>query len=270
MKIGTFVGGVLGVAGAVIGGVWHFQERLIYFPGPDPGPPPDHWEIMNVDTEDGLSLSSWIRENPDAESSRVVVVFPGNAGNRAGRLAIGNAIAEAGHCVVLAEYRGYGGNRGRPTEAGLASDARAVVRAAKERCAAADGVVYYGESLGAAVAIALAAQDPPDALILGSPFTSLVDVGRVHYPWLPVELLLHDRYASLERIRRGELSGVPSLVVGGTGDRVVPVEESRAIAEELDAAVFEIDGADHNDASLRSGPTVARRITDFIAANAGR
>jgi len=265
MRIGTLIGGALGVAGAVIGGVWHFQDRLIYFPGSDPGPPVGRWENMTVDTDDGLSLSSWIREG----SGHVVVVFPGNAGNRAGRLPIGSALAEEGHCVVLTEYRGYGGNSGRPTEADLIADGCAVVRAAKERCPEAEDVVYYGESLGAAVAIAVAAEEPPAALILGSPFTSLTDVGRVHYPWLPVELLLHDRYPSLTRIRRGDLRGIPALVVAGTSDRVVPIDESRAVAEALGATMIEVEGADHNDARLRSGPAVMAEIREFIAVGAG-
>src|SRR2546422_599880 len=65
-------------------------------------------------------------------------------------------------------------------------------------------VVYFGESLGAAVAVALAVEHPPGALVLRSPFRSLAEVGRLHYPYLPVDLLLADRYPSADRIGRVE------------------------------------------------------------------
>ena len=125
-------------------------------------------------------------------------------------------------------------------------------------------IVYIGESLGAAVAIGAAVVEPPDALVLVSPFTSLVDVGRHHYPWLPVAALVRDRYPSLERIDRGDVDGIPALVIGGSADRTVPIEQSRAMAAALGARMHEIPGADHNDPSIRSAPPIVRVVVDFI------
>ena len=127
--------------------------------------------------------------------------------------------------MLLFDYRGYGGNSGRPSENGLAADARA----AQAWLAAqpdVERVVYFGESLGAAVAIGLAVERPPAALVLRSPFTSLADVGAVHYPWLPVRRLLLDRYPSIERI--GSLSA-PLMVIAGDRDDIVPESLSKRL-----------------------------------------
>ena len=247
-----------------IGGLWMLQDRLVYFPGPDPGPAPVPWEENGARTDDGLELSAWVRVDDGAVDRPLVIVFPGNAGNRAGRVALGNQLAKAGYGVILGEYRGYGGNPGTPSEDGLISDAVAITRLARDLGLGSAGVVYFGESLGAAVAIGAAAVEPPDALVLGSPFTSLVDVGRHHYPWLPVSALVRDRYASLERIESGEIDRLPSLVIGGSADGTVPIEQSRFIAGALGASMHEVPGVDHNDPAIRSAPAMVSVVSEFI------
>lgn len=245
------------------------QERLIYFPAGDPGPPPASWEALEVASTDGVDLTVWARFDDTATGRPVVIVFPGNAGNRAGRIPLGNALADAGYGVVLAEYRGYGGNPGSPSEAGITDDALATIEAIRKRLPSGSGLVYLGESLGAAVAIAAAEQTQPDALILGSPFTSLTDVGRYHYPWLPVAALLRDEYPSLSRINGGALDGIPALVIGGAGDRTVPIEQSREIAAALGASMYEVEDADHNDSAIRSAPSMVAVVSDFLDSSLG-
>ena len=105
-----------------------------------------------------------------------------------------------GLSVLLFDYRGFGDSDGSPTERGLHEDARAVRRYLAGRSdVRADRLVYFGESLGTAVAVRLAVEHPPAAMILRSPFTSLVDVGRLHYPILPVRWLLRDRFSPSTR-----------------------------------------------------------------------
>lgn len=241
------------------------QDRFIYFPTGDPGAPPNPWEELTVQTTDGIDLTAWIRFGNPSSDRPLVIVLPGNAGNRVGRVPLGNKLANAGLDVVLSEYRGYGGNRGSPSEEGLIADALATVAAARRAVASSGPVVYHGESLGAAVAIAAAGEERPDALILASPFTSLVDVGRHHYPWLPVSTLLRDRYESLKRIENGALDGVPTLVIAGSGDRTIPFEQSMTIADAADAETFEVSGADHNDPAIRSASPVVAAIVEFLA-----
>ncbi|MDP6582322.1 MAG: alpha/beta fold hydrolase, partial [Vicinamibacterales bacterium] len=185
--------------------VWTFQRSLIYFPFgdvPSPGEMglPDV-EAVTFPAEDGLTLAGWFVPSRVEPASGTVIVFNGNAGNRAGRAALASAMRDYGYRVLLFDYRGYGGNGGAPTEAGLGADARAARAYLLGRPDVdADQLVYFGESLGSAVAVALAAEHRPAALVLRSPFTSLVDVGRTHYPFLPVKLLLRDRFDTVDAI----------------------------------------------------------------------
>ena len=126
-------------------------------------------------------------------------------------------------------------------------------------------IVYFGESLGSGVAVRLAVEHPVAAVVLRSPFTSFVDVGRVHYGWLPVGLLLRDRYASIERIRQIHS---PLLVIAGSNDTIIPVAQSRRLfdaAREPKKLVI-IEGADHNDESVAAGTEVVAAVMSFLTA----
>ena len=158
------------------------------------------------------------------------------------------------------------GIRARRAKTGLSATHSRPWQRFDDRLPSNGGLVYFGESLGAAVAIATAEQTRPDALILGSPFTSMTDVGRFHYPWLPVAALLRDSYPSLERINGGALDGIPALVIGGTGDRTVPIEQSRQIGAALEASMYEVEHVDHNDSAIRSAPSMVGVVSDFVAA----
>jgi fermentation-respiration switch protein FrsA (DUF1100 family) len=250
--------------------VWSLQHRLVYFPGPQPPPAtavlPGTREVV-FPTEDGLRLQGWFvpARARTGRPGAAVLVLPGNAGNRAHRAPLASAMAEAGMPVLLLDYRGYGGNPGRPTEAGLAADARA----ARLWLAAHPEVdprrlVYFGESLGAAVALRLALDAPPAALVLRSPFTSLADVGRRHYPYLPVGLLLRERYESIRLISR---LTAPLLVVAGEHDRIVPAAHSRRLHEAARGPkrLVLIPGADHNDVALLAGERLISEMLRFLA-----
>jgi fermentation-respiration switch protein FrsA (DUF1100 family) len=261
--------GILAATAVILGGLWLFQRQLIYLPArgvPSVADTLPGWEDIAVETNDGVSLGAWYR-GPDP-GAPVVIVFNGNAGNREGRLALGSRLADAGLGVLLFDYRGYGDSGGAPTETGLTLDARAVAKFVARR-AADHPVVYYGESLGAAVAIALASEQQPDALIVRSPFTSLADAARVHYPFLPVRLLLWDEYPSIDRI--GSLH-VPVLVVAGSDDSIVPTEQSRRIhaaaAEPKELVI--IAGADHNDFELLAGGELIESVVGFVAEHTQR
>ena len=257
-----FIWVVVGAA-VVVTGLWLFQRRLIYLPTqriPSIGDVAAGWREAAYQTSDGPTLRGWFVPPRDGKS--VVVVFNGNAGNRSDRMPLGNGLATHGFGVLLVDYRGYGGNPGHPTESGLADDARAAVRWLRE--SEPDHlVVYFGESLGAAVAIELAVAEPPSALVLRSPFTSLSAVGAVHYPFLPVRLMLWDRFPSLDRIQ--EVTA-PTLVIAGTSDSIVPIGQSRAIYEAASQPKtwMVVDGADHNDPRLTSGAELIEATTRFL------
>jgi fermentation-respiration switch protein FrsA (DUF1100 family) len=248
--------------------LWSQQRRLIYLPAPRAVPPAAALlpgaEEVSFPTEDGLRLDGWFLPAAAAGRGPAVLVCNGNAGNRSLRAPLAAALARAGLAVLLFDYRGYAANPGRPTEPGLAADARAAAAYLAGRPEVDPArLVYFGESLGAAVALRLATERPPAALVLRSPFWSLAEVGRVHYPWLPVSLLLADRYDAAGRVGR---LAAPLLVVAGERDRIVPAAHSRRL---FDAApqpkrFVLLAGADHNDLDLLAGPRLLDEVTAFL------
>jgi fermentation-respiration switch protein FrsA (DUF1100 family) len=260
------------LAAVLLGLIWSQQRRLIYFPWPDRLPAASSvltgsQEVV-LPTEDGIHLGGWFLPAQGSSPAPAVLVCNGNGGNRALRAPLATALSRAGLSVLLFDYRGYGGNPGRPSEDGLAADARAAQAWLAARPEVDAGrIAYFGESLGAAVALRLAVERPPAALILRSPFTSLTDVGRLHYPWLPVKWLLTDRYGSAARV--AQLT-VPLLVIAGERDQIVPAALSRRLYDAASAPkrFMLVPGADHNDAALLNGPQTVDEILRFLAQTA--
>ncbi|MFD6950791.1 hypothetical protein A6A08_11595 [Nocardiopsis sp. TSRI0078] len=248
----------------LLGGlVWGLQRSLIYLP--TGGEPPSAGEVVEgaedvrLHTDDGLGLGAWYVPARDGDRGTAVLVANGNAGNRRTRAPLARALSGQGFSVLLFDYRGYGGNPGAPSEEGLASDARAAADALAERGHGPEETLYFGESLGAAVVVGLAAERPPAGLFLRSPFSSLADMARVHYPFVP-GALLRDTYPVAETI--GEVD-VPTSVAMGEADTIVPVEQSREVAGASPDLVEEVvvEGAGHNDAEMVYGPEVVAAFT---------
>jgi fermentation-respiration switch protein FrsA (DUF1100 family) len=248
--------------------MWTQQRRLIYFPTADV-PAADeiagaHVESVTFETTDGLILNGWFFAAAGPSRRITVVVFNGNAGNRSHRVPLAAALHQYGLQVLLVDYRGYGGNPGTPSQAGLAMDSRAAwAYLANRPDVDPSRLVYFGESLGTAVAVDLAVEHPPAALVLRSPFTSMSDVGQYHYPFLPVRLLLRDRFAPIEQIPQ---SRAPLLVIAGGRDRIVPVESSRRVYEAATSPkrFLLIPEADHNDYELFAGNEMIDAIVGFL------
>jgi fermentation-respiration switch protein FrsA (DUF1100 family) len=245
-----------------MGVVWVLQRSMIYFPTRHLGPRPPGVEEATFTTSDGLELGGWFFPARGSDG-RAVLISNGNAGNRGHRVLLAEALRDRGWAVLLYDYRGYGGNPGRPSEQGLAKDARAAVSWLADRDDVdADRIAYFGESLGAGVAAALAAERPPAALVLRSPFTSLVDLGRVHYPFLPVGVLLRDRFPVVEQMRSYD---GPVLVIWGDADTIVPPDQSAAVAEAAHRSRHVvIAGADHNDRPLLDGEEFVEAVVGFL------
>lgn len=248
------------------------QRSFIYFPLGQKAPPiagvlPGAEEVR-FQTEDGLTLEAWFRAGPAGAAT--VLVMNGNAGDRSHRAPLAAALAREGFGVLLFDYRGYAGQPGTPTEDGLMADARAALDHLRSRSDVDPSrIAYFGESLGAAVAVRLATERAPLALILRSPFTSLDDMAKLHYPWLPIGPLLVERYGAIERIGDVRAS---VLVIAGTADHIVPLDHSRRL---FDAArepkrFVAVEGAGHNDLELLAGPTLIAESVRAIRDAAGR
>jgi alpha-beta hydrolase superfamily lysophospholipase len=241
------------------------QRRFIYLPF-QAGVPravdvvPGAREVT-LHTADGLKLGAWLVPPGKPERGVTVLVANGNAGNRSLRAPLARALAAAGLAVLLFDYRGYGGNPGQPSEEGLAQDVGAAHGFLIEEAGVVpERLLYYGESLGSAVVTELATERPPAGLVLRSPFVDLASVGRLHYPFLPVRMLLRDRYSLADRLASVK---VPTTVIYGSADSIVPPEQSRAVAAAGETRVVEIAGADHNDLALLGGKTLTEAVVEL-------
>jgi len=227
------------------------QRALLYFPDTsDPNASanrPVHSTDVSFVTADGLTLNTWLFQPLPGTARNIAVLFcPGNGGNRWSRADIGTDLAALGYTVLLLEYRGYGANPGKPTETGIILDAQAAVQFLHDKGFPSNRLIFAGESLGTGVAVRLATIDQPAGVLLRSPYTSMVDMAKALYPFLPANLVLKDRYETMSYLPQVT---APLMVLAGSADELVPLSQSTAVA---DAApnLFRfvvVPGATHND-----------------------
>lgn len=215
-----FIVAVVGYGG-LLALMYVFQRTLMYFPDTTRTPPAlaglPQAEEVTLTSSDGETLVAW--HVPPREGKPVVIYFQGNAGGLDLRADRFRWLTAEGVGLIALCYRGYGGSTGTPTERGLILDAAAAYDFARARYPA-KRIVPWGESLGTAVVVALAAGHEIGGLILDAPFTSAADVGAAAYPFAPVRWLMKDPYRSDERIGR---VSAPLLVLHGERDTVVPI-----------------------------------------------
>ena len=253
---------IFAVYGAIVVVMYGMQRSLLYFPNPVlPGPAaagvPEMKQIT-LHTSDGLDLLAWHR--PATQAQRTLVYFHGNGGNIAGRGYKVKPYLDAGYGVLLVEYRGYGGNPSSPDEQGLYADGRAALAWLSSRCVGPGEVILYGESLGSGIAVQLASEQRPAALVLEAPFTSVADVAAATYWFLPVRILIRDRFDSIAKIADVK---APLLLVHGERDLIVPTRFGRRLfdsAKEPKKAVFLPQGR-HNDLADHG---LAREVLAFV------
>ncbi|MBI4719540.1 MAG: alpha/beta hydrolase [Planctomycetes bacterium] len=242
-----------------------FQRRLIYYPVAALESLPSHWNLPYEDirlrTTDGVELSAWFVPATDARGA--AIFCHGNGGNISYWVGAVRYLHELGLDTLIFDYRGFGQSQGSPSEAGLYLDAEAAWRFLTEtRGTPAGRIVLIGRSLGGGVATELATRVPPAGLVLESTFTSLVDVGRLHFPLLPVSWMLRDRFESVLKI--GSIT-CPKLVIHGTEDGLLPLAMGRRL---FDAAGepkrFVETRAGHNDAGFEDRPDVAVEFAAFL------
>ncbi len=213
---------VLGVPAAA----WLAQDRLIFFPQPVASTAhlPAETQPLEIVASDGTRLRGWIRASATTPAP-VVVYFGGNAEEVSWTLA--EARWPRDWAIVAFNYRGYGQSEGTPSEAALGADGLAIIDAVMARTDVdPQRVVVFGRSLGSGVAVKVAATRPVAGAVLVSPFDSLVEIGRTHYPWLPVGLLLKHRFDAEADARRAHS---PLLAIIASHDTIIPRARSQAL-----------------------------------------
>lgn len=263
------LGGLLAAYLVVVAVLFVSQRRLLYFP-PKVLPTPEAagipMQAVRLTTEDGLDLAAWYAP-PRQADGRVVVIFHGNAGSIAQRGGKAMAFLAAGYGVMMPEYRGFAGNPGSPSEQGLYRDARAALRWLADHGIPAERLILHGESLGTGVAVHIASETTPAAVILESPYTSIPDVAALQYRFIPVQTLMLDRYDSLAKIGRVR---APLLIIHGEQDTLIPAAQGarlHAAANEPKRLVL-LPGGDHvNLAAQGAGPAMQHFLSSLPAAS---
>jgi len=256
--------GLLLLAGlAVSGRGVPFENRLVFHP---------KRELVGTPAERGIPfVEVWF--GPDASlhgwfiaGGRAVTVLwlHGNGGNISHRLDLLERLYRSlGASFLLFDYHGYGRSGGSPSEETMYADARAAAAYLRSRPDTADDrIVYFGKSLGTAVAVQLAIEEPPDRLVLQSGFTSIQDVASWRVPVLPLGALLHTRFPTIERVDRVR---APILVIHGDRDAVVPLAHGRLLYEAAAAprCLLIIEGAGHDDVALIGGRRYLELLREF-------
>ncbi|TNF64873.1 MAG: alpha/beta hydrolase [Deltaproteobacteria bacterium] len=216
---------------------------------------------LHIATEDGETLYGWHRAAIWSGPRRVVLYFHGNASSLLAQLELQNLLLTEGWDFVGIHYRGYPGSTGVPSEAGLHKDATAAWEWVTEELGTdPERVALHGRSLGGAVAVQLAAKVNPGALVLESSFTSIVDLAKEHYRWLPVGKVLEHRF--MTRDFAGKVS-CPLLVAHGAADSIIDVHHGKELARLFRADEYiEVPRIDHNDMLLVG--TIATRYLRFL------
>jgi fermentation-respiration switch protein FrsA (DUF1100 family) len=198
-------------------------------------------EVVTITTTDGTTLRGWFQ--PAKPGKPTVLYFHGNAGNFSERSKRFKQMVDSGFGFLAMSYRGYAGSDGSPSESALVSDGLEIFDWLAARS---NTIVIYGESLGTGVAVEIAANRQARALVLEAPFTAALDIAAATYPWVPVGLLMRDPFLSREHIKNVE---EPVLIIHGTADQVIPVEQGRRLFEIArdPKSLAIIDGATHSD-----------------------
>ncbi len=235
---------VLGVYASVCGLACVSYRTLLYpAPGGVAAGPGDH--LVEMTTSDGVKAHAYDYTEPGDAS--VLVWFHGNGETAENSIDLAGVFRARGIGSVFAEYRGYGASRasGKPNEQGLYADAAAVLDALEKKGFDPKKIVLVGYSLGTGVASEMAIRKRGRALVLISPFTSIPAVAGRHAPFLPTSLLVGDKFDTLSKAARID---VPTTVIHGTDDGVVPFDMGERVAKAIPHATFiPIVGGGHAD-----------------------
>lgn len=233
--------------GGLVATLYLTQRSLMYFPDTVATTPAQaglpEAQAVALTAADGVHISAW-HVAPRGDKP-VIVYFHGNGGSLRNVVPRLHKLIGSGIGLVALEYRGYGGNAGTPTEAGLIADADAAYTFAASRYPTRQ-IVLWGQSLGSGVAVAIAAKRPVGRVILEAPFTSAAALASLHYWYVPVRLLIKDGFYSDRRIRKVT---APLLILHGARDQVTPFtmgEQLFNLANEPKHIVRFLDGG-HDD-----------------------
>jgi fermentation-respiration switch protein FrsA (DUF1100 family) len=251
---------------AILLAAYFGQRRLMYFPDRARTPPAavglPSVEERVLDTPDGARLIAWYGKARPGQPT--ILYFHGNAGSLAARAPRIERFMAEGWGVFMLSYRGYSGGTGSPTEAANSADALLAYDALVSSGVAPTSIILYGESLGSGVAARVAAERTAAGLILDAPYTSILEIAKGAYPFLPVDAFLKDRYETRKIIAKVRM---PVLVLHGERDEVIPVTMGRELARLANEPkrLVTFPNAGHMDIYVDGNPGLGA-VRDWIGA----
>jgi fermentation-respiration switch protein FrsA (DUF1100 family) len=249
MKIRYVLGALLGLYFVALTGFSIFQRSFLYFPSHEHVFLSDAhanrtFKEFSVRTEDGLDLTAWYA--PATSKPFTIVFFHGNGDRLYSASPVADPYIAAGYGFLVAEYRGYSGLPGKPTEAGLYADGRAYIKGLMAQGVKSENIILFGHSLGTGVAVQMAEEFHVGGVMLLAPYLSIAELAQRNFPYFPAKYIALDRYENDKKMKNLH---APVLIVNGARDQIIPPSEGRelySLANEP-RQFYSIPGHGHND-----------------------
>ena len=217
------------------------------------------YEEIFIPTSNENNLKAWFHKK-DLKQKKTLVFFHGNAGDLRNRIYKLNLIKDFDINFLIVAYRGFSGNKGKPSETGLYEDARNTLDWLVKQGVKEDKIILYGESLGTGVSVEVAQNKKFAGIILESPFTSMVDAGKFYYFYLPVSLLLKDRYETVKKLKNIK---IPILVMHGKKDKIVPFHMGQKVFEKANQPKFSYF-PEEDDHMMEYNANLLKALNNFL------
>jgi uncharacterized protein len=210
--------------------LYFYQRNLLYHPNEN-NYSGDKISVnirkIKISTSDNINLLGWYHEK-NLQDYKTLIYFHGNAGSLENRIHKLNHFQDMNINFLIIAWRGFSGNNGKPSETGLYEDGKSAIDWIKKKGVEEKNLILYGESLGTGVATHLAQNRGFGGIILETPFTSMTDAAKKFYPYIPVDLLLKDKFENYKKIKN---INSPLLVMHGEVDQIVPFSMGKKIYE---------------------------------------
>lgn len=247
--------------------LYFFQGRLIFPASQGPvGPAPKNFSELFIPREDGQYLHAWLALSQTSKDAPSLIFFHGNAGNLLDRRDFVQALhLNLAVNLLIFDYRGYGQSPGNPSESALVQDSLTAIRYLQLHPQInPKQIFYFGRSLGGAIALQASLTIPPRGLIIESSFSSMTEMAKIIYPFLPLpKNLLKYKFESHEFIQKVH---VPLLVLHGDQDQFVPLSQGKKLFAQANEPkyFYTIEKADHSDTYIMGGPAYFQNLNHFI------
>ena len=242
--------------------IYYYQRNLLYHPSENNyqnDKAQFNYEEVFIKVDDKIKLKSWIIEK-DLKKFKTLVFFHGNAGDLSNRIYKLNELNKLEINILIISWRGFSGNEGFPTEQNLYKDAEAAIKWLNSKEIQSNKIILYGESLGTGVAIEIGKKNIFNSIILESPFTSMENAAKIYYPYLPVKLLLKDKYDSINKIK---IIKTPILIMHGMKDDIVPFSMGKELFEKANNPKYSYFTSD-DDHMMEFNDQILKSIKNFI------